>query len=133
MSFSNISATQRQQQEESLKKVLAISLLASALLHVVALPLSLNLVKPAEFAADAIEVVVLEEPKVEETQPEPDIPEKVSPPPGTLEPEPPAHQTSPEQQRAAPTPPPIPAQPPIAPTPPPIPEEPPIAATPPPI
>ncbi|HSF72660.1 MAG TPA: hypothetical protein VLA84_02545, partial [Microcoleus sp.] len=97
MSFSNISATQRQQQEEALKKVLAISLLASTLLHGVALPLSLKLVKPAEFEKDAIEIVVLDEPKVEETKPEPTIPEKASPPPETFKPEPPPEPTPAEE------------------------------------
>src|SRR4028119_1038814 len=121
MSFSNVSGTQRQQQEEALKKVLALSLLGSTFLHGVALPLSLNFVKPAEFSQDSIEVVMLDEPKVEEIQPEPAIEEKVSPPPETLKPEPP------------PEPPPIPEEPPVAAEPPPIPEEPPVAAEPPPI
>ncbi|MEG4246716.1 TonB family protein [Microcoleus sp. MON2_D6] len=133
MSFSNISATQRQQQEEALKKVLAISLLASTLLHGVALPLSLKFVKPAEFEEDAIEIVVLDEPKVEETQPEQTIPEKASPPPETLKPEPPPDPTPAEEPPVAATPPPIPEEPPVAATPPPIPEEPPVAVTPPPI
>lgn len=133
MSFSNVSATQRQQQEEALKKVLAISLLGSTLLHGVALPLSLKLAKPAEFAEDAIEIVVLDEPKVEETKPEQAIQEKVSPPPETLKPEPPPEPTPPEEQPVAATPPPIPEEPPVAAAPPPIPEEPAVAATPPPI
>ncbi|MEG4631200.1 hypothetical protein QUB56_16595, partial [Microcoleus sp. AR_TQ3_B6] len=133
MSFSNISATQRQQQEEALKKVLVLSLLGSTFLHGVALPLSLNLVKPAEFSQDSIEVVMLDEPKVEETKPELAIEEKVSPPPETLKPEPPPEPTPPEEQPVAATPPPIPEEQPIAATPPPIPEEQPIAATPPPI
>jgi outer membrane biosynthesis protein TonB len=133
MSFSNVSATQRQQQEEALKKVLAIGLLGSTFLHGVALPFSLKLVKPAEFAEDAIEIVMLDEPKVEETKPEPAIQEKVSPPPETLKPEPPPEPTPPEEQPVAATPPPIPEEPPVATTPPPIPEEPPVATTPPPI
>jgi len=133
MSFSNVSATQRQQQEEALKKVLAISLLGSTFLHGVALPFSLKFVKPAEFAEDAIEIVMLDEPKVEEIKPEPAIPEKVSPPPETLKPEPPPEPTPPEEQPVVATPPPIPEEPPVATTPPPIPEEPPVATTPPPI
>ena len=132
MSFSNISATQREQQEEALKKVLALSLLGSTFLHGVALPLSLNLVKPAEFSQDSIEVVMLEEPKVEEIQPEPAIEEKVSPPPETLKPEPPPEPNPPEEQPVAATPPPIPEEQPVATEPPPIPEEQPVAATPPP-
>src|SRR4028118_1438925 len=111
MSFSNISATQRQQQEEALKKVLALSLLGSTFLHGVALPLSLNLVKPAEFAEEPIEVVVLDEPKVEETKPELAIEEKVSPPPETLKPEPPPEPTPPEEPPIATEPPPIPKEP----------------------
>ena len=133
MSFSNVSATQRQQQEEALKKVLAIGLLGSTFLHGVALPFSLKFVKPAEFAEDAIEIVMLDEPQVEETKPEPAIPEKVSPPPETLKPEPPPEPTPPEEQPVAATPPPIPEEPPVATTPPPIPEEPPVATEPPPI
>ena len=132
MSFSNVSGTQRQQQEEGLKKVLAIGLLGSALLHGVALTLSLSLVKPAEFAEDAIEIVMLDEPKVEETQPEPAIQEKVSPPPETLKPEPPPEPTPPEEPSVAATPPPIPQEPPVPPTPPPTPQEPPVPPTPPP-
>jgi TonB family protein len=133
MSFSNVSGTQRQQHEEPLKKILAIGLLGSGLLHGVALPLSLNLVKPAEFAEDAIEIVMLDEPKVEEIKPEPAIEEKVSPPPEALKPEPPPEPTPPEEQPVAATPPPIPEEQPVAATPPPIPEEPPVATTPPPI
>ena len=133
MSFSNVSATQRQQQEEALKKILALSLLGSTFLHGVALPFSLKFVKPAEFAEDAIEIVMLDEPKVEETKPEPAIEEKVSPPPETLKPEPPPEPTPPEEQPVAATPPPIPEEPPVATEPPPIPEEQPVAATPPPI
>src|SRR4028118_256345 len=124
MSFSNVSGTQRQQQEEALKKVLAISLLGSTFLHGVALPFSLNFVQPAEFAQDSIEVVMLDEPKVEEIQPEPAIEEKVSPPPETLKPEPPPEPTPPEEQPVAATPPPIPEEQPVATTPPPIPEGP---------
>ena len=111
MSFSNVSGTQRQQQEEGLKKVLALSLLGSTFLHGVALPFSLKLVKPAEFAEDAIEVVMLDEPKVEETKPELAIEEKVSPPPETLKPEPPPEPTPPEEPRVETTPPPIPEEP----------------------
>jgi len=133
MSFSNVSATQRQQEEEALKKVLAIGLLGSTFLHGVALPFSLKFVKPAEFAQDAIEVVMIDEPKVEETKPEPAIEEKVSPPPETLKSEPPPEPTPPEESPVAATPPPIPEEPPVATTPPPIPEEQPVAATPPPI
>ncbi|WP_445176102.1 TonB family protein [Microcoleus sp.] len=132
MSFSNVSGTQRQQQEEALKKVLALSLLGSTFLHGVALPFSLKFVKPAELAEDDIEVVMLDEPKVEEIQPEPAIEEKVSPPPETLKPEPPPEPTPPEEPPVAATPPPIPEEPPVATTPPPIPEEPSVA-TPPPI
>ena len=132
MSFSNVSGTQRQQQEEALKKVLALSLLGSAFLHGVALPFSLNFVKPAEFAQDSIEVVMLDEPKVEEIQPEPAIEEKVSPPPETLKPEPPPEPTPPEEQPVAATPPPIPQDPPVPPTPPPTPQDPPVPPTPPP-
>jgi TonB family protein len=109
------------------------SLLGSTLLHGVALPLSLKFVKPAEFAEDAIEVVVLDEPKVEETKPELAIQEKVSPPPETFKPEPPPEPTPPEEPSVAATPPPIPEEPRVATTPPPIPEEPPVATTPPPI
>src|SRR6476469_8416892 len=114
MSFSNVSATQRQQQEEALKKILALSLLGSTFLHGVALPFSLKLVKPAEFAQDAIEVVMLDEPKVEETKPELAIEEKVSPPPETLKPEPPPEPTPPEESPVAAEPPPIPEGPPVA-------------------
>ncbi|MBE9092945.1 energy transducer TonB [Tychonema sp. LEGE 07203] len=133
MSFSNISATQRQQQEEALKKLLAIGFIASTLLHGVALPLLLALVKPAEFADDAIEIVMLDEPKVEKTKPEPVIPEKVSPPPETFKPAPPPEPTPPEEPPVAATPPPIPEEPPVAATPPPIPLEAPVVAAPPPI
>ncbi|MEG4388208.1 hypothetical protein QUA44_17240, partial [Microcoleus sp. N9_A2] len=101
MSFSNVSATQRQQEEEALKKFLAIGLLASTILHAVILPLSLKLVKPAEFADDAIEIVMLDEPKVEEIKPDPAIPEKVSPPPETFKPEPPPEPTPPEEPPVA--------------------------------
>ncbi|MEG4018226.1 TonB family protein [Microcoleus sp. S36a_B3] len=134
MSFSNVSATQRQQEQEALKKILAIGLLASTILHAVVLPLSLKLVvKPAEFPDDAIEIVMLDEPKVEEIKPEPAIQEKVSPPPETFKPEPPLEPTPPEEPPVAVTPPPIPEAPPVAVTPPPIPEEAPVAVTPPPI
>ncbi|NJK76503.1 MAG: hypothetical protein HC942_24065 [Microcoleus sp. SU_5_6] len=81
MSFSNVTAAQRQQQEEDLKKFLAIGLIASTVMHGVGLPLLLKLVKPAEFVEDAIEIVVLDEPAVEETKPEPAVQEKVPPPP----------------------------------------------------
>jgi colicin import membrane protein len=130
MSFSNISATQRQQEEEALKKILALGLLASSLLHGVALPLSFNLVKPAEFAEEPIEVVVIDEPKVEEIKAEPAIEKNVFPPPETFKPEPPPEPTPPEESPVAATPPPIPEEQPVAATPPPIPEEQPVAATP---
>ena len=87
MTFSNVFTAQREQQEAELKKFLALSLLGSTVLHGVVLPLSLNLVKPNEFAEEPIEFVLVEEPEV--------VQEKVvqtatpAPPEPQIEPEPP--------------------------------------------
>ncbi len=111
MSVSDFSAAQREQQQQKLKKFLVLSFLASAVLHGVVLPLSLNFVKPAESAEEPIEFIVVEEPETAKVEPEPAVEKEVLPPPETSQPE---------------TPPPIPQEEPIAQTPP-IPQEEPIA------
>ncbi|MCT7952150.1 TonB family protein [Ancylothrix sp. C2] len=81
MSVSNFSAAQREQQQQKLKKFLALSFLASAVLHGVVLPFSLNFVNAAEAEEEPIEFVVVEEPETKAVEPEPVAEKEVAPPP----------------------------------------------------
>ena len=126
MSVSNFSAAQREQQQQNLKKFLALSFLASAVLHGVALPFSLNFVKPAEAQEEPIEFVVIEEPENKAVEPEPVAQKEVAPPPEPAKTETP--EEMPKQEPVVETPPPpTPKEEPIVETPPPpIPKEEPV-------
>lgn len=87
MTFLNVSTAQREQPEADLKKFLALNLKGSTVLHGVVLPLSLNLVKPTEFAEEPIKFVLVEEPEVVQEKVVQTV--KPAPPEPQIEPEPP--------------------------------------------
>ncbi len=97
MTFSSVSTAQREQQEEKIKKLIAWSLVGSALVHLVVLPFTLNWIVQAspEATAEPIEFIVLDEPELSEPEPEeeppppePEEPKAVETPEPEPEPEP---------------------------------------------
>jgi TonB family protein len=93
MTFSTVSAAQREQQEEQIKTLIGWTLMGSAVVHLVFLPLMANWMMTAspEAIEEPIEFIVLEEPEPEpepEEDPPPPEPEALAIPEPEPEPEP---------------------------------------------
>ncbi len=110
MTFSTVSAAQREQQEEQIKKLIGWTLVGSAVVHLVLLPLMANWMetRSAEAIEEPIEFIVLEEPEPEpepEEDPPPPEPQALAIPEPEPEPEPqPEPEPLPEPEMVEPEP-----------------------------